>query len=118
MIALDTVSSFPHLSEDANWTLQNDAGQRTRAVYSKDAASVQAALIGAQNVHLGGRTVLGGVSGPPAYLIGLDFPDAMARAMVVYRMLARRRDEHRRHYLTQATRIRWAFCSCGLRKVS
>lgn len=109
-----TATLFPHLEPDATWTQHQAAGDRMRAIYSKDAAKIQAAEIGEHNVHLGGVKVMGGMLGRKCYLIGLDHAFAMGRGMIIHRALARKKDADRRHYVQNALRIRRSLCRWGL----
>lgn len=113
---LTTTDLMLHLVPDATWTQLQEAGDRMRAVYSKDAAARQAAIVGEAKVHLGGVQVRmdNRVGHKGAYRIGLDHAFSMGRAMMVHRQLARQRDHNRDHYIKNALRIRRALCYCGL----
>jgi hypothetical protein len=108
-----TASLFPHLAPDATWTQQQEAGDRMRAIYSKDAAARQAALIGEQNVHLGGVRVLWDHRNKRTIMIGLDYAFSMCRGMIVHRQLARY-NRDRAHHVRNALRIRKSLCFWGL----
>ena len=109
---------FPHLDHDATWTMRQEAGDRMRAVYAKDAAKVQAAIIGGHNVWLGDQIVCRDLRVGPgcgkAYTIGLSYAHMMGRALIAYRVLARQRDHDRAHYIKNALRLRRSLCCWGL----
>jgi hypothetical protein len=110
-----TATLFPHLEPDATWTQRQDAGDRMRAIYTKDAAKVQAAEIGEKKVHIGYAKVMMGTNGK-CYTIGLDYAMVMGRSFITYRALAKknRHRDDRAHYVKNALRLRRALCRYGL----
>ncbi len=107
---------FPHLDPEASWTIQQEAGDRLRAIYTAGARERQARAIGAQNVHLGDVQVMLGYNPKRTYLIGLGYPWMMGRALIVHRAMARLVPRDRRHHIKNALRLRDSLCWWGLDK--
>ncbi len=105
---------FPHLDPDASWSVQQEAGDRLRAIYSAGARERQTRALGPHNVHLGNTQIMW--TGKHSYQIGLDYAMGMGRGLVVYRAMARedRYAGDRLHYIQQALRLRGALCWWGL----
>lgn len=113
MVPTPASALFFYLEPTATLMQWQAAGDRMRAVYTKDAAKVQAAEIGAKNVHLGLAKVVS-YGYRKTYCIGLDYPFSMGRGMIAHRAMARVRNSKRRYHIEKALHIRRMLCRFGL----
>ncbi len=105
------LARFPHLREDATWSERQDAGDRMREIYTAGVEERHLRSIGF--VHLKAVSVYGDGKGP-YFRVGLGFPSDMGRWLIFYRSYAITDPKDRRHYITQAMRLRDALHWYGL----
>jgi hypothetical protein len=113
------VTLFPHLDADAGFSLQQEAGDRLRAIYTAGiperhrSAGFAEPYTGRKIVCIDNRVVQDR-KGFGTYMIGIDYAMAMSRGLIVHRTMARTNRRERRHHIQNALRIRDALCWWGL----
>ncbi len=105
---------FPHLDENARFTVQQAVADRLRPLYLEGAAERQLGAVGRSN--LGDVNVYSISHAGPHFCMGLSYAFAMSRFMVVHRSMALYHLNDRRHHVENALRIRSALIWGGLDK--